>query len=164
MKILRDLFLLVGILVLQGTLLARIDVAGVQPDLLVAFVVYFGWMRGPIPGTVCGFTVGLIQDLDAPGPLGVNALSKSLVGFLVAKAGFRVHRSNSGVRFAFFFVAMLVHDAIYFALATSGELWVFLTQMFFVALPTALLSTVVVLLLLSVAERVARRRILTDEA
>ena len=164
MRVLRDLFLLVAVLVLQGTLFARWAVAGVQPDLLVAFVIYFGWMRGPVPGTICGFTVGLIQDLDAPGPLGLNALSKSVVGFLVAKAGFRVHRSNPGVRFAFFLIAMLVHDTIYFALATSGELGVFLAQMAFVALPTSVLSTVVVLLLLSVAERVAGRRLLADEA
>ena len=163
MKVIRDAFLLLIVLVLQATLFTRFAVGGVQPDLLVAFVVYFGWMRGPIPGTLCGFTVGLIQDLDAPGPLGLNALSKTLVGFLVGKAGFRVHRSNPGVRFAFFFIAMLVHDTIYFALATGGELGVFLTQMVFVALPTSLLSTIVVLLLLSVAERVTGRRFLSDE-
>jgi rod shape-determining protein MreD len=163
-KIVRDVFLLVAVLAIQATLFTKWAVAGVQPDLLVAFVVYFGWMRGPIPGTLCGFTVGLIQDLDAPGPLGLNALSKTVVGFLVAKAGFRVHRSNAGVRFAFFFLAMLVHDAIYFALLTNGEVLAFLTQMAFVGLPTALLSTVVVILLLSVVERVFGRRLLADEA
>jgi rod shape-determining protein MreD len=160
----RDALVLAVVLVLQATLLYRIEIGGIRPDLLVAFVVYMGWMRGPIVGTAAGFVVGLVQDLDAPGPLGLNALSKSLVGFLVAKAGFRVHRSNLGVRFAFFMIAMLLHDAVYFAVATSGDLGKFFYEMFRVALPTALYTTLMVLLLLALVERVSRRLLLTDEA
>jgi hypothetical protein len=96
-KGLRDALVLGAVLALQATLAQRIAIAGVKPDLLVAFVVYFGWMRGPVPGVIGGFTVGLIQDLDAPGPLGLNALAKTVVGFVVA-SGLRVHRSNVGVR------------------------------------------------------------------
>jgi rod shape-determining protein MreD len=160
----RDLVVLLVVLVLQATLLFRIAIGGIRPDLLVAFVVYIGWMRGPVPGTLVGFLVGLYQDLDAPGPLGLNALSKSIVGFLVAKAGFRVHRSNMGVRFAFFFIAMLLHDVIYFAVATYGDLGSFFRQMFTVALPSALYTTLVVLLLLSLAEHASKRLLLADES
>lgn len=164
MRGVRDALVLTVVLVLQATLLYRIEIAGIRPDLLVAFVVYMGWMRGPIVGTAAGFAVGLVQDLDAPGPLGLNALSKSLIGFLVAKAGFRVHRSNVGVRFAFFMLAMLLHDAVYFAVATSGDLGRFFFEMFRVALPTALYTTLMVLLLLALVERVSRKLFLTDEA
>jgi len=155
--------LLLIVLILQSTLAHRIAIAGVRPDLLVAFVVYFAWMRGPVSGVACGFTVGLLQDLDAPGPLGLNALAKTLVAFLVAKAGFRVHRSNLGVRFFFFLFAMLVHDVIYFGAYTGGELGAFARQFFFVAVPSALYTTIVVLLLLSTAERFSRTLLLTDE-
>ncbi|HET9252224.1 MAG TPA: rod shape-determining protein MreD [Candidatus Eisenbacteria bacterium] len=164
MRGVRDLFVLLVVLVLQATLLYRIEIAGIRPDLLVAFVVYLAWMRGPVTGTIAGFGVGLLQDLDAPGPLGLNAFSKSLVAFLVAKAGFRVHRSNLGVRFAFFFLAMLAHDIVYFAVATGGELRAFLVQMLTVALPSALYTTVVVLLLLAIVESMGKRSLLTDEA
>lgn len=163
MKNFRDLFLLVTVLVLQSTLANRIAISGVRPDLLVAFVVYFAWMRGPVTGVACGFTVGLLQDLDAPGPLGLNALSKTVVAFLVAKAGFRVHRSNLGVRFVFFLTAMLVHDVIYFGVYTGGELSAFLRQFFFEGIPSAVYTTVVALLLLSTAERFSRTLLLTDE-
>jgi rod shape-determining protein MreD len=159
----RDGVILVLVLVLQSTILHRIEIAGVRPDLLVAFVVYFGWMRGPIAGTLGGFGIGLVQDLDAAGPLGLNALSKTVVGFLVAKAGFRVHRSDLGVRFSFFGVAMLVHDLIYFAAITGGDGLEFLRQMGLVALPSALYTAVLTLALLGVAERFSRRRILADE-
>lgn len=164
MKGARDVIVLVVVLILQATLLFRMEIAGIRPDLLVAYVVYLGWMRGPIAGTSAGFLVGLVQDLDAPGPLGLNALCKSIVGFLVAKAGFRVHRSNLGVRFAFFFFAMLVHDAIYFAVTTAGDLGAFLLQMVRIALPSALYTSGIVILLLAVVERVSKRHLLTDEA
>jgi rod shape-determining protein MreD len=151
------------VLALQATLAHRIAIAGVKPDLLVAFVVYFGWMRGPVPGVVGGFTVGLIQDLDAPGPLGLNALAKAVVGFVVAKAGFRVHRSNVGVRFFFFLVAMLLHDVIYFGIYTGGDGAAFARQMFLTAIPSALYTTALVLLLLRLIERISRTLLLTDE-
>jgi rod shape-determining protein MreD len=159
----RDLFVLLVVLVLQATLLYRIEVAGIRPDLLVAFVVYIAWMRGPVTGTLAGFAVGLLQDLDAPGPLGLNAFAKSLTAFLVAKAGFRVHRSNLGVRFAFFFVAMLVHDVVYFAVASGGEARAFFTQMLTLALPSALYTTGIVLLLLMIVESFGKRLLLADE-
>lgn len=159
----RDAILLLVVLVLQSTVLYRIEVGGIRPDLLTAFVVYFAWMRGPLAGTVAGFSIGLLQDLDAPGPLGLNALAKTLVGFLVAKAGFRVHRSNLGVRFAFFFSALLVHDVVYFGVLTNGDLGQFAAQMVFVGLPSALYTAVTVLLLLGVVERVGRRPLLADE-
>ena len=123
MRAVRDGLVLLVALVLQSTVLHRIEIAGVRPDLLVAFVVYIAWMRGPVVGTIAGFAVGLIQDLDASVPLGLNAFAKSLVGFLVAKAGFRVHRANAGVRFGFFFIAMLVHDVIYYGVASGGDPW-----------------------------------------
>jgi rod shape-determining protein MreD len=163
MKGFRDAFVLGVALVLQSAFLYRIEVFGIRPDLLVAFVVYFGWMRGPVAGAIAGFGIGLMQDLDASGPLGVNALAKTVVGFAVAKAGFRVHRSNPGVRFFFFFIAMIAHDVIYFGASSAGDAGLFLKQMFLVAIPTALYTTIVTLFLLGFAERFSRRPLLADE-
>jgi rod shape-determining protein MreD len=160
----RDTLVLITVLLLQATVVNRLAIAGIKPDLLVAFVVYFGWMRGPVSGTIGGFSVGLLQDLDAPGPLGLNALAKTVVGFLVAKAGFRVQRSNLGVRFVFFFVAMLVHDVIYFAIYSSGDTSAVLRQLALGAIPSALYTTTVVVLLLSLLERLSKTLLLADEA
>lgn len=163
MKSVRDIVVLVVAMILQATFLYRFEIAGIRPDLLVAFVVYLGWMRGPIAGTVGGFLVGLIQDLDAPGPLGLNALSKTIVGFAVAKAGFRVHRANAGVRFAFFLFAMLAHDVIYFAASSLGDVGLFTKQMFTIAVPSALYTALVVIVLLGLVENVWKRPLLVDE-
>lgn len=163
MKGFRDAIVLAGALILQGTLLRRIEIGGIRPDLLVAFVVYFGWMRGPIAGSLGGFGVGLIQDLDASGPLGLNALCKTVVGFLVAKAGFRVHRSNFAVRFAFFALAMVTHDLLYFAVESLGDPMLFVKQIVWVAVPSAIYTAVIVLTLLGLVERFTRRPLLADE-
>ena len=163
MRGVRDATVLLVVVILQATVAHRIAIAGVTPDLLVAFVVYFAWMRGPVSGVVGGFMVGLMQDLDAPGPLGLNAFSKTVVGFLIAKAGFRVHRSNVGVRFFFFLFAMLAHDVIYFGVYTAGDFGAFVREFLFVGIPSALYTTVLVLLLLSTAERFSRTLLLTDE-
>lgn len=160
----RDALLLLVALALQSTLAPRIAIGGIRPDLLVAFVVYVGWMRGPVAGTIAGFCVGLFQDLDAAGPLGLNALAKSVTGFLVARAGFRVHRSNVGVRFVFFLLAMLLHDLVYFAVDTGGDPGALAAQMLFRTLPAALYTTLCVLLLLRVVEQFSRRPLLADEA
>jgi len=159
----RDAAVLVVAMVLQSTFLYRVEIAGIRPDLLVAFVVYLGWMRGPIVGTLGGFLVGLVQDLDAQGPLGLNALSKTIVGFAVAKAGFRVHRADIGVRFAFFLFAMIAHDIVYFAASSLGDPWLFLRQMATIAVPSALYTALVVLLLIGLVEFFWRRPLLADE-
>jgi len=51
------------------------------------------------------------------------------------------------VRFFFFLFAMLVHDVIYFGIYTGGELGAFAKQFLFVAIPSALYITIVMLLL-----------------
>lgn len=163
MKGVRDVVVLIVAMILQATFLYRFEIAGIRPDLLVAFVVYLGWMRGPIAGTAGGFLVGLIQDLDAPGPLGLNALSKTIVGFAVAKAGFRVHRANAVVRFAFFLFAMLAHDIVYFAASSLGDPALFAKQMFTIALPSALYTALVVIVILALVENVWKRPLLVDE-
>ena len=52
MRWVRDAVVLLVALVLQSTVLHRIEIAGARPDLLVAYVVYIAWMRGSVVGTV----------------------------------------------------------------------------------------------------------------
>ncbi len=74
------LFLLV-LFAVQTTLLESVAFAGVTPDLALIFVVYCGIHFQGNRGTGMGFLVGFIQDCLSGGILGVNTLSKSLIGF-----------------------------------------------------------------------------------
>ncbi len=66
----------------QVAWLARVQVWGAILDPLVPLIVGVGILRGAESGAVVGVAAGLLQDLlSGGGPLGVNALSKLVVGF-----------------------------------------------------------------------------------
>lgn len=66
----------------QAAWLARVQVSGAALDPLLPFVVGMGILRGAESGAVAGVAAGLLQDLlSGGGSLGVNGLSKLVVGF-----------------------------------------------------------------------------------
>jgi len=66
----------------QAAWLARVQVSGAALDPLLPFVVGMGILRGAESGAVAGVAAGLVQDLlSGGGSLGVNGLSKLVVGF-----------------------------------------------------------------------------------
>ena len=74
--------LVVAVLV-QSTVLARLTLAGVRPDLLVLAVVSVAVATDPVTGAVFGFVAGLFADLLFDLPVGVSALVYTAVGFAV---------------------------------------------------------------------------------
>jgi rod shape-determining protein MreD len=74
--------LVVAVLV-QSTVLARLTLAGVRPDLLVLAVVSVAVATDPTTGAVFGFVAGLVADLLFDLPVGVSALVYTAVGFAV---------------------------------------------------------------------------------
>lgn len=66
----------------QSTVVPLFGVGGVVPDLPVVLVVLLALRRGPEAGCLSGFALGLAQDLVAGGPVGLQALSKAVVGFV----------------------------------------------------------------------------------
>ncbi|MBI4445380.1 MAG: rod shape-determining protein MreD [Acidobacteria bacterium] len=50
-------------------------------DLPLIAVLYIGWYSSPVKGGVCGLLFGLVQDRVLGLPLGLNGLTKTLVGF-----------------------------------------------------------------------------------
>lgn len=66
----------------QAAWLARVQISGAVLDPLLPFAVAVGILRGAESGAVVGLAAGLLQDLLSGGPLGVNGLSKLVVGFV----------------------------------------------------------------------------------
>lgn len=65
----------------QSTVVPVLGVGGVVPDLPVILVVLIALRRGAEAGCLSGFALGLAQDAVVGGPLGLQALSKALIGF-----------------------------------------------------------------------------------
>ncbi|HVH31615.1 MAG TPA: rod shape-determining protein MreD [bacterium] len=73
---------LVILALVQVAWLARVQVWGAILDPLVPLIIGVGILKGAENGAVVGVAAGLLQDLlSGGGPLGVNGLSKLVVGF-----------------------------------------------------------------------------------
>ncbi len=70
---------------LQCTVLQKIAIGGIAPNLLLILPVAFGLMRGKTTGLVTGFIIGLLADLMYADLPGIYALLYMWMGYL---AGF----------------------------------------------------------------------------
>ncbi len=82
MKILLKSAIIVVALLIQLTLINSITIMGLKPDLIMVVVVVFSLLKGEKEGTISGFASGLLQDIFSTGLLGINALVKTVIGFI----------------------------------------------------------------------------------
>lgn len=66
--------------VLQSTLLPRLAIYGVVPDLALAVLVFTAYVNGSMTGQLTGFSSGLALDFLSAAPLGFNALVRTVIG------------------------------------------------------------------------------------
>jgi rod shape-determining protein MreD len=67
---------------LQSTLLGRIAIRGVRPDLALIVLVFASLRKGSMVGQWSGFASGLLEDLMNVSPLGFHSLLKTVIGYL----------------------------------------------------------------------------------
>jgi rod shape-determining protein MreD len=90
---LRVPLMLVLALLLQTTVLERVQMFGVMPDLMLLVAIAAGITAGAARGAVVGFATGMLFDLFLRTPLGLAALVFTLVGYAVGAAHTGVLRS-----------------------------------------------------------------------
>jgi rod shape-determining protein MreD len=78
----------------HATLGPALRIADVAPDIPLIIVVLLALRRGPEFGCGAGFLAGLLQDAASGGLLGVQALTKALIGFSIGAAGARLRVSQ----------------------------------------------------------------------
>lgn len=157
-------FLAVAVLsggVAHATMGPALRIADVAPDIPLIVVVMLALRRGPEFGCGAGFLAGLLQDAATGGLLGVQALTKSVIGFGVGALGGRLRVSQPLVQVPGLVVLSLVEGVARFALlqlfhfpASFGEL------MTYVVLPQAIYNGFLgaaLVLALSWAESVRER-------
>ncbi|MEV4939112.1 rod shape-determining protein MreD [Streptomyces zaomyceticus] len=87
-RILLSATLIVVALVVQVSVLARLQLPGAVPDLVLLTVVALALVYGPVSGSLIGFTAGLVADLAPPADhaAGRYALVLCVIGYLVGLA------------------------------------------------------------------------------
>ena len=123
----------------HATVAPALRIADVAPDIPLIMVVLLALRRGPEFGCAAGFVAGLLQDVAAGGLIGVQALTKALVGFGLGAAGGRLRVTQPLVQIPGLVLLTLAEGVARFTLlqlfrfpAPFGEL------MTFVILPQAL--------------------------
>lgn len=114
MRSLRHILLLVLAFLVQTTWIHQVSVFQIQPDLVVLVLVLIALRTGPFEATLLGFGIGLVADAYAPPDLGLTALAKSVVGFMAGYTHSRIQANNPPVQVVLIFVAVLVHEIIYY--------------------------------------------------
>ena len=80
---LRQVAIGAGVVLLQW-LLSKLALWGAWPDVVLLFVAYVALRRGRVAGAVAGFAAGLAMDVVVMQEvLGINALLKTLLGFVI---------------------------------------------------------------------------------
>jgi len=72
-------------IILQSTLIQKISIYGVVPDIALIVIVFTSNSMGAMRGQLLGFSAGLLQDILSSGPLGFNALIRSVTGHIFGK-------------------------------------------------------------------------------
>ncbi len=96
--------MLIGALLLQTTVLARMRVFDVMPDFMLLVAICGGITAGATRGATLGFASGMLIDLFLSTPLGLSALVFTLVGYGVGVA-------NTGVLRAAWYIPVLTAGA-----------------------------------------------------
>ena len=125
-------------LLLQMFLVPQISIGEISPDFPLLLVVYIAVNRGPIPGSIAGFIIGLVQDLFNPELIGLNALTKSLAGYTTSVLVSIADAENILFLATLFGIVAIAHDFLYLLIYTGLNVGTFLTLWVTVSLPSAL--------------------------
>ena len=122
LTVLRHILYLALVFVLQTTWVHHLAIGGVQPDLVLLTVVFIALLAGQVEAALLGFAIGLCQDAYSPQDLGLNALSKSLVGFAVGFGRGGLLAETVQVQVIVLVAAVFVHDTIYYLGSSSTSM------------------------------------------
>lgn len=117
MRVVRNLLLIALALLIQTSWAHSIRILDIGPDLVIIVLVYLGLSGGQIEGTLYGFASGFLLDVYSPETMGVNALANSVVGFSVGHFRTGVNVEDFRVQALLLFVAVVLHDLIYYLFA-----------------------------------------------
>jgi len=104
------LLAIVGLL--QATLVSRVAIWGVFPDLPLLLVVSWGLLHGSRQGLLWGFVAGIVVDLFSGAPFGAATVPLMAVGFAAGLAENVVFR-NVLLLLLTIFMATVVYDLLF---------------------------------------------------
>ncbi|MHB8170638.1 MAG: rod shape-determining protein MreD [Thermincolia bacterium] len=135
--------LLILALLLETTVLDYFSIRKVEPDVILVLVVFFALFNGPGKGALFGFIGGLAQDLLVGQYIGINALTKMIICYLMGKVEQRVYKDHILVPAGFLFFASITNEILFYIIAQLAGLSLEWNVAFYqVILPMAIYNAV----------------------
>jgi rod shape-determining protein MreD len=143
------LAILLLIIPFQASLIDRMSLGGIKPDLALAVLFIIGLVTGPTEAALAGIAIGLVQDIGSASLIGFSGMTRGLEGLAAGLLGSRVLDFSSPVIVLFLAAFSLAEGILVFLFMqiTYGDV-PFLSMLVGRILPQALYTSILGLLLL----------------
>jgi rod shape-determining protein MreD len=105
------LFLIFLALFLQSSVFGMFPFLPVKPDIILIILMYAAFTRGEKKGAFVGFAGGLAEDFFSGGVLGVSALVKTVLGYVLGSVRKKFEYGSKGFQFISVFAASCISQA-----------------------------------------------------
>ena len=157
--------LLLAAIVVQAVALPGAVPLGIRPDIVLVIVVAWGMLRGWQEGMMVGMIGGLLTDLTAATPWGINIVRLAALGFAAGIVMQRLERQSPLIPVAGAGVATLVGFGVT-VLGMQATRWAMPWEyaLVYQVLPSAALNMVLMAVAYPVLRALSRRGVAPDEA
>lgn len=149
-----DLVIFLLMMIIYQSIISRgVEVAGITLDFALIILVYVGLTRGAVFGAIFGFASGLLLDVYTPGLLGLGALLRGILGFLIGNFRNKLFIETLYSKGGMIFIALLWHDLFYYLFATTFQIGATTYILLFNSLPSALYTAVVGMVIFGLVQK-----------
>lgn len=150
--------LLIGVALLQSTVLPRLPMGGLKPDLVLLLVLAWGMLRGSRQGLIWGLVGGLSLDVLSSLPFGTSTALLMLAGLLAGLVRAEIWAGHLILPVVAAALATVLFDLLGLACGAVAGWPVDWLEMFLgVALPSAGLNALVMVVVFWPLRRAALR-------
>lgn len=149
MQTIRNILLAILALLLQSTVAEHVTLFGFRPDMAMIAIVFIAESTGFVPCILFGFAIGFFQDVYSPEYLGYNALTMSVLAYILAFIRERLTTENFSVRLLMIFIACLLHDLIYLSMYAGFDFAVMFNIYVWNSIVSAAYTSVLAMIIIS---------------
>jgi rod shape-determining protein MreD len=145
-RVANAVFLLFFVLVYQSLFSGLFSIHQIKLDLPLLILVFWGLTQGPVSGALFGFILGLLLDLPTPAFLGLGALIKTSLGYMVGSFKDNLFLESSYSKSGIIFLSLCLNDLLYYLFTSRFDIgytmFIFLNHTLLSAVYTSLVGLI----------------------
>lgn len=145
-RIINAVLLLFSVVVYQTLFSGLFAIYQIKLDLPLLILVFWGLTQGSSSGALFGFLLGLLLDLHTPSSLGLGALIKTSLGYMVGSLKDNLFLESNYSKGGIIFLSLCLNDFFYYLFSSrfdmNNTIFIFLNHTLLSALYTALVGMI----------------------